>query len=505
MRYWVVALGVGVLLVGGLVAIALLSPDSPATDRRQSQSVHTPDSSIHTSSYKSVPYAGRFHNRDALNRVLHATEIESGPALTWRNAIAMPSGDARNRAVWQVLRAWIEVDPRSALQALDDYEDNWEPHVLDQWRGNLVTRWAKSDVRAALGWVLARPQSSQRRFLVASAAKVLTSNAPLAAVEIAFELDVRAQREIDAVAFQPWATHDATAALEALEDPEGRQFDNLMRHGLVAAWASVDPHAAFYWARSQPYSPDYPRLVDTPLQILARTEPKEALALADELDEDARRIAVASVFKTWADSAPSAAADWIIATSYHQPDAIMVVVSSYARLNIGAAFDWVSNLPLDLLGHATPPLMSLVTQNSLSTALGLMDRIGDPMIRKVASKNLVYRWMEFDPHGALYWIGAQENIQTRRTLSESAFLRWSQIDREDALAAVQQLPEPTRDRAMLTMISSALASRDKAFVDELFIQIGDEQSRSDAAKMIYSHLRGVDSDRAARYRELAGR
>ena len=396
-------------------------------------------------------------------------------------------------------------DPQGARQALDDCEDCVASHQRDRWTRILVVRWAKSDVGAALGWVLARPQSPERKTLVATvAADILTSGTSLAALGIAFELDARAQHGISGAAYLLMDVHDPVAILQALENPGENRLDHLIRRGLVAAWASVDPRSALDWARSQHESSDYAELVMTPLLILAQSAPEEAIVVADTLDGRVRRLTLASVLNTWAGSDPSAAADWISYTSYDEPDAITVVACHYAMLSGRDAFNWAYSLPPDLRRSAVPSVMFSITQDSPTAARDLMSRIGDTAIREIAAKQLVDRWVEIDPYETLHWIAAEGQAQSRDTLYATALLRWAQVDAESALTAVDYLPERARNNAILVIIDSARARHESTLVDEAFGRIADRQGRIEAARLIYSYLRSDDtSERADRYRYLA--
>lgn len=446
--------------------------------------------------------AERFSIQDVLRRALQFTDMSANPQQAWRDALAMPAGDSPTQSGWQALRAWVAVDPVRALEALETWPDR---RVRDYWQQGLVAAWARDDVRAALDWALAQPDGPQRNALVARAAIVLAPDSPLEAVEIALTLSPHERRRINRAAFQVWGRGDPVGALHALNEIGDPQFANGMRRGLVAGWAGTDPRAAFEWVRSQPGMVDHTWLLETPLAILAQTSPEDAMALANGLDDEARRTIIPSVLEAWSGTNPAGAAAWIDANAYHNREAINRVATSFALHDAGDAFDWVAGLPTSIRRATLPTLMVSVSQDAPDTARLLIEQIGDPTIRRNAAAPLVFYWAESDPEAAVRWIGDAENIGNRNDLYRNAFTRWSQLNRRQALAAARRLPVMARESATMGMINTGLAQHDIEFVDKLMDTLDRDQARRNAARMIHSRLRNVDPDLAERYRELAGR
>ena len=446
--------------------------------------------------------AQRFSIQDLLQRALQFTDTRANPQQAWRDALAMPSGDSRTQSGWQALRAWVAVSPERALEALETWPDG---RVRDHWQLSLVGIWARDDVRAALDWALAQPDGSQRDGLVASAAILLAPDSPLEAVEVALTLSPHERRRINRVALREWGRGDPVGALHALNDIADPQFANGMRRGLVAAWAGTDPHAAFEWVLSQPAMVDHTWLLETPLAILAQTSPEDAMALANGLDDEARRTILPSVLKAWSDNNPAGAASRIDANGYDNREATNRVAASFALHDAVDAFDWVAGLPTSVRRATLPSLMASVSQDAPATARLLIEQIDDPTIRRNAAGPLVFYWAESDPEAAVRWIGDAENVGNRGDLYHNVFTRWSQLNRTQAVAAARRLPVPARESATVGMINTGLALHDIEFVDEMLDTLDDERARRNAARMIHSRLPNVDPDLAARYRELAGR
>jgi len=446
--------------------------------------------------------AERFSIQEVLNRDLHLAGMRDNPERAWRDAVAMPPGDSRTRSVWQALRAWTAVDPASALEALETWP---ERRVREHWRQSLVSVWARNDVRAALDWALAQPNGPQHDGLVASVAMILAKDSPLEAVEIALTLSPDQRRRVNGVAFRSWGQGDPVGALEALNDIADPQFANGMRRGLVAAWAAIDPHAAFEWARSQAGTVDHAWLLETPLAILAQNNPEAAMALTHGLDDGARRMVVPNVLKAWSESHPAAAAAWIDANGIEDREAIRAVAANFVLHDAVEAFDWVAGLPLGTRRATLPSVMFSVAQDAPATARLLVERIDDPTIRHNVAGPLVFRWVESDPQAAIRWIDRAENIGNRNRLYETAFQRWSQVDRQGAIAGMRRLPASTRESAAMGMINAGLFAHDIEFVDQVFDTLETDTARRNAARTIHARLRNTDPDLAERYRELAAR
>ena len=446
--------------------------------------------------------AERFSIKDVLHRDLQFTDMLADPQQAWRDALDMPAGDSRTQTGWQALRAWVAVDPVRALEALETWPDRG---VRDHWELSLVAAWARDDVRGALDWALAQPDGAQRNALVASAAIVLAPDSPLEAVEIALTLSPHERRRINRAAFQEWGRGDPVGALHALNDIPDPQFANGMRRGLVAAWAGTDPRAAFEWVRSQPGMVDHTWLLETPLAVLAQTSPTDAMALANGLEEEARRTILPSVLKAWSDSNPAGAAAWIDANGYHNREAISRVAASFALHDAVDAFDWVAGLPVSIRRATLPSLMLSISQDTPTTARLLLEQIDDTTIRHNAAGPLVFYWAESDPEAAVRWIADADNIGNPDNLYRNAFMRWTQQSRRQALEAARRLAPAARESATMGMINHGLAVHDIEFIDEMLDTLDSDRARRNAARMIHSRLRNVDPDLAERYREPAGR
>ena len=444
--------------------------------------------------------ARQFYAEHVLTRVLDTSQAESDPEDAWLAAVAMAPGVERTQAAWRALSAWIARAPEEALRAVGDFP---ERQVRDTWRANLVHMWAKADAQAAVDWTLAQPPSRQRSALVAYAAEALSSASPLEALRIAADLAPHLRRRVSNKAFLAWGREDPAGALAALEDLAPEQSIGSIRRGLLAAWSGVDPEAAFGWAVSQPRSQDYEWLLETPLQILAQTSPRRAMALVDELDNDTRRNITGGILQVWSEADPQAAAAWIDAGSLFDRDAVKAVVVNYAMLDAEAAFDWVTTLPSDVQRSTIPDLMRTVVDDSVPIARRLLERIDDPTVRRKATEPLVARWVQSDPEVAVQWVADEKDSRTRSRLYSAAFQNWSRFDREGAIAAAQNLPVSSRNDATMAMMTQAMFAKDTEFVERLFGDLQGRQVRRNAARMIVRYLQDVDPELADAYRELA--
>ena len=446
--------------------------------------------------------AEQFSIQDVLHRAHQVANLHTNPQHAWRDALAMPAGDSRIRSAWEALRIWVAIEPEHALEALETWPDR---NVREHWQRSLVAAWARDDVRAALDWALTQPPGSQRDAMVARAAILLAPDSPLEAVELAVNLSPHERRRVNQVAFREWGRGDPVGALLALDEVADPQFANGMRRGLVAAWAGTDPRAAFEWVRSQSGMVDHTWLLETPLAILAQTSPEDAMALANGLDDDTQRTIIPSVLTAWAERNPADAATWIDANAYHNREAISRVATSFALHDAVDAFDWIAGLPMGIRRVTLPSLMLSVSQDTPDTARLLFERIDDPTIRHNAAGPLVFYWVESDPEAAVRWIGEADNIGNPDMIYRNAFTRWSQLDRQQAVAAARRLPGTARESATMGLINSGLAAHDMEFIDEMLDMLDNDRARRNAARMILARLRYVDPDLAERYREPAGR
>ena len=479
--------------------------------------------------------AKRLSVETELTRMRAAAEAASNPANAWQNALAMEAGESRTQTLWAVAWRWFDQSPSAALSALNSVVDTDQ---RDSWQVRLWERWIETDREAALQWAVSQPPSEKRTSRIAEVAAAVAEDSPaemlaladrldtaarrevaqrvlavwaksdpraaLAALdELAGTLDTRARREVARGVLGVWAKSDPRAALAALDEMDDRRLKQTTEQSLVFTWTQSDPMAAFEWARTRPASDNRTGALSSALRQVAQSDPGQALALAEDLDGNARTWVIDSVLQQWGRDDPRAAAAWLDSSSHESRVAASNIIDAYARLDAEEAVDWLLTQPADAQQHAVSMIMGPLAEESPEVALDLVDRLEDPTTTAIAGSQLMSRWAADDPRAAVRAI-ARLDGDARPALYTSAFSTWSRHDPQGADAFVGQIPASGRDAAILGMMQQALSSENVESAERLFERIDSTESRQAAATSMYFQLNRTDPERAERYREMSG-
>lgn len=444
--------------------------------------------------------ARRFSIESHLAQVRATAEAATNPAAAWQQALAFERGQAQNQALLNIAHRWFGQDPVAALAALDDV-----PHSGNRasWQRRLLTRWSGTDREAALQWTLSRPPSAKRGSLIAEVAAAAAQDSPAEMLALAETLEPKERRQVAERVLEVWAKSDPRAAISALEELADRRLTETTRYSLVQTWSRSDPLAAFEWARTQPTLSDRTRSLAVTLQKIAQSDPREALALAENLDAGARSNAIENVLRHWGRDDARAAAAWLDASQHKTHGTVAAVIRAYAELDAQEAFDWLQAQPVEVQRQSASLIVARLAEESPQAALEMIDDIDDPNTAAIASSQLVYRWAANDPRAAVRAITRMRS-DSRPDLYRDAFRVWSRYDTDAATAFLGQIPASGRDPATVGVMQQVLSDGEVESAQSLFDRIVDAESRQDAARTMYFHFLRTDPERAARYRYLSG-
>jgi hypothetical protein len=133
--------------------------------------------------------------------------------------------------------------------------------------------------------------------------------------ELAKLEDLQKRERLLGKLFQAWVVRDAAGAAEfalGIGDKSMRREALLQ---VTSNWAIQDPDAALKWAVDAKYETDYERQMATSMICteVARTDPKEALRLAQDYRIDERNDEILpNLTRRWAELDASAASDWVV-------------------------------------------------------------------------------------------------------------------------------------------------------------------------------------------------
>ena len=181
----------------------------------------------------------------------------------------------------------VRQDARKAARFIEMQLSSKRREVLIRHFSRL---WGESDAEAALAWAQALPDAQESNLARRSVCLSLSQTNPAAAIERCADNDTEGEAD-----FQ----------------------------GIFQAWAQSDPASAGEWLDAQPASTRLDRLRHRYVHVLAKTNPREALQMAEEgftvrADRDE---AVLAVLHQWGLQNPNAAREW--AGSY-APDELKV-------------------------------------------------------------------------------------------------------------------------------------------------------------------------------------
>ena len=445
--------------------------------------------------------AGDFSLQRRLAELEVLEEAHGDLALAWQAASAEPALDARMLKLRAIAAQWVEADPQTALAAAVALPSGAATAELIT---RMVERWAMLDSDAALAWVIGRPDSPVHAEALAAVARVVAAEDPHRALALADQLDGGARRRTLKAAFQAWATVDAPAAMAALADMEGTGLPPGAQYDIIHTWAEADPKAAFEWARAQKQTLENMHLAIIPLQVLARSAPEQALALAEELGEPRLAQALDAITGTWAATDPAAAAAWVAAAGPEAQQAAVQVAHAYAQASPSKAIAWAERLPAETKRLALPSVVQALALESPDEASDVVAAIRDQTMRAEASAALVTAWAQTAPEDASRWIARNATAEERPRLLAQVFGMWGHVDRDGAASALRRMRrQADRDHATLALIISA-AYEDPDFAEDLYRGIRAEGTKREAARMLFSQFAQDDPERAKRYQEAAG-
>ena len=445
--------------------------------------------------------AHRFSLQEQLEHLQVAALADTDPAAAWQAAVATEAYGMHSPKLWDIADIWLGKDPDGLFDAIGSLVNNRMRTTLQQ---SMMSRWAMQDYDTALGWVLARPPSRERSNLLAAVAQASAGHSPDEMLDLARALDGKERRAIVVAVVNSVARTDPQGALGILDEFDDPQMMNAASTALWQ-WAQSDAAAAFEWARAQNPSPQRSSLIATTLAAMVPTAPEHALALADDLEDGASRTAVSSILMHWANLDPQAATAWLDTSPYREPRMVSVMVSSYARQDPEAAFDWIMSQSVEVQRTAVASVVATASDESLSMAQRLVDRIRDPESKRSATRMLVMQWVHTSPPDAVRYLGRLDDGQSV-SLYKAVFARWSQFDRAEATAFLRQLPASARDAATVGMIEQALyQTRDVAYAERMYDRLVGDDARRRAAVHLYRQLQQTAPERAKRYAEEASR
>jgi len=236
---------------------------------------------------------------------------------------------------------------------------------------------------------------------------------------------------------------------------------------LSEVWASLDPLGALARIEGWP-APFRPEARNSLLRAWARLEPRVALSIAEDVEEDLEGWALHAVYNGWAESGDPEIWNFVMtlpAGMDRESASIPMMQSLIGQQGFDALFERVEALPsaapdrFKLAAFRTAA--ALVAEHDPGRALAFAKRhTGGPYERGLL-RRVAVRWVWSDPLAAMDALLNLEPSGQREWALEEAYRTWVRWDRPSAMAWMgASPPSDPRLRPLLDIHAKALANDD---------------------------------------------
>lgn len=231
-------------------------------------------------------------------------------AAAWIDGMA--NDGSKVSATKSLVKTWAQTQPKEAA--------NWVAtlpfgRLRNQAAAALAESWAEIEPQAATVWALAEAEFNGDATLLESTVSLYTRQDPVAAEaflrELAAATDAPTVLTSHVVAR---AEEDpaATARWLAEMSPNDPIYSAEHAIGLMKVWVESDSIAASEWLSQQPAGQQRDAAIYGFSESIQRYDPEAAAAWANTIDQpDSRMTRLIDSVRTWAESAPDAAQEWI--------------------------------------------------------------------------------------------------------------------------------------------------------------------------------------------------
>jgi hypothetical protein len=377
---------------------------------------------------------------------------ERNPAEAIAVINALPGPAEQHESANYLGRHLGRINGTAAARHADLFPDR---QLQQLYRSAVAGAAAEADPEAILDELLARGGSRQQTMEAHSALQALASRDVEKALAYLDRISNSQQRAMLASAIGPaLARTDPDRALAW-----AKENDRGMRWGLIgevlAAIASTQPDKAIDEALQLPNARQRQHALGTIAMSMSRSEPQQAIALLDRIEQPGDRSSVAqNIASVWMQSDPDAALSWIL-----QMD------------------DNERHRMLSMSAH-------LLSQFDLDSALRWLPRLDErsqALWRGQIAANLATQRSAAE---ALQFISRYEGSEDYPALLASAVEGVAQTDVDAALQMAERAPEgPQRDRLYAGLIGR-LGHQDPERAATILNSIADDTQRAQATSML---------------------
>jgi hypothetical protein len=342
----------------------------------------------------------------------------------------MKGGLERQNLRMQLLSRWAKSDPRAALAYAQSHGDDMEKQVAVM---NLVVAWGVKDLPAAKAWVLSLPPGRERNETLQGLIGGIAQKDPAAAVEMAGTMT---------------------------DDPS-----QIGQYIALNAWASKDADAAISYVSKLPEGSGKKQAFQTLLTTLSLQDPAKAITLLDQIPPGEQlNQALNQISSSWAQSDPKAALDW----ANQQSDPVVKaqvlggVIQSIARNDPKGALDLALSLPSGATrDDSIQSVLFQMARTDPQGAINYATNLPSSDFKNNLFSDLALQWARYDPQGALAWYRSLTDQTLRDHVAGNIISGLYTSDQQTALIMLNSFPEGSVQRGnVATAIAFSMMHRD---------------------------------------------
>jgi hypothetical protein len=211
---------------------------------------------------------------------------------------------------------------------------------------------------------------------------------------------------------QWWAEIDPVAAIVFAHANPALHGREELAVELFIRWLDARGAVGIGWASALPHGELRSRLWPTVISLVAETRPREALAMASELEGENRRRALSAIFAEWSSVDPerAMAEAQTLTTTEERSLATNQVIARWADHDLAAAVAWVKRLPppgdpgsIDVLVSPLEILLEKWTAQMPIDAARYLVSLPDGPRRIHMLSTTAGQWAQQHPREALTW------------------------------------------------------------------------------------------------------
>ena len=433
----------------------------------------------------------------ALERIIPALATNNPPsALALLNDLKPAPGEKGYQLLFQ---NWADADP---LRALEQWQLIPDPAIAGRVLGAVVARWAEQHPEAAWKWVQAQPDAEcKAQATEACLLGMARADAPKALAMTESLPDGTWRNNLVVRLFTDWAAKDLEAATKACRElPEGEAKEQAWGR-VLGKRIETQPASAAQEITNLPVGDYRQKAVKELCEHWSGTDTPAALAWAEALPTGTERIdALDHIIAWWARTNPPAAMQF----ANQHPDvsdaALGAIAAAWSQCDLGAATNWVENLPdgakkdavLQALANSTAartPTLAAHFCNLFTTVQP------QPELVKGIARALVAE----DLSAAVEWGCSLREDATRRTALSVVSEPWARTDPEGLATYARGLPAGAAQTEYLSAACRELAGRDFPATMDLVGQLADVDVRRSLLEQAASSCDLPHLDQAAKF------